>query len=357
MKIVIFAGGTGKRFWPASRIKAPKQFLPIVNDKPLVRLRYEILRTGFSDSDIFISTGKQYESEVKAILPELPEENFILEPEMRDTSPAVTLAVSYLNKKFPGKVVSIQWSDHLIKNPEVFIECLKESEEEVKKTKKTILVVVPARFPSPHRGYIEFAEPIREMNENLSLRKFVRFVEKPSKELAEKYIESGNYGWNPGYWTLLPDYYLKTVSETATETYKICQDIVNTDFSTEALEKFKTCEKTSADYAFAEYIKSDDALVMLTDMGWSDVGEWIAFKEALETSQEENVKVGNSFDLDSHDTLIYNTEPNKLIATIGLDGMVVVNTKDVVAIFHKHDNTRLKEFIKKLEEHGLENYL
>jgi mannose-1-phosphate guanylyltransferase len=356
MKIIIFAGGTGKRFWPVSRKKSPKQFLPIVNNKPLIRLRYDILLKGFSVNDIFISTGKVFEHEIKEILPEVPAENLILETEMRDTGPAVTLAITYVQSKFPDEVISIQWSDHLIKDEATFIESLKLSEKVVNEENKIVFLTVPARFPSPHRGYINFGEDIEKVNEKITFKKFIRFVEKPTKEVAIDYISSGAYGWNPGYWSLKGSTFLEITSRNHAKYVEVCRDIVANNFDSEISKQFAALEKISADYAFAEYVKSDEAVALLADFGWSDVGEWIAFKEALEESAEANVIKGNCYDYDSKDTLIYNTEETKLITTIGLQGMVVVNTADVIAVFSKDDNTRLKEFLKKFEEDGFGSY-
>jgi mannose-1-phosphate guanylyltransferase len=357
MKIIIFAGGTGKRFWPVSRKTSPKQFLPIVGDKPLVRLRYDILLKGFKKEDIFVSTGQQYKDEIKQIIPELDDDNLILEKEMRDTGPAVTLAVSYVHQKFPDEVISIQWSDHLIKDVDIFVQSLKFGEKTVIETNKIVFVTVPARFPSPHRGYINFAEEIDKVSDKTSLRKFVKFVEKPTKELAVKYIESKTYGWNTGYWIVKGEQFLDITKRSHPEYVEICREIVQSNFAPESVEKFSTLEKISADYAFAEFVKSDEALALLTEIGWSDVGEWIAFKEALEDSNDSNVTKGSTYDYMSKDTLVYNTEEGKLITTIGLDGMIVVNTPDIIAVFHKDDNTKIKEFLKKFEEDGFGEYL
>lgn len=357
MKIIIFAGGTGKRFWPASRKKAPKQFLPIIDNKPLLRHRYDILRQGFKNTDIFVSTGEMYKKEVKEILPELPAENLILEPEMRDTGPAVSLAINYLDSFYPNEIISIQWSDHLIKKPEIFIATLKEAEKLMGQNNKTTLIAVPARFPSPHRGYINFGKKEKELAKEIDLYEFIKFVEKPSKETAAKYIAEGSYGWNPGYFNLTANQFNSKLKEFKPDMYSIIMEIREQNFSLQALEKFKELEKISFDYIFAEHLKRDEAQVILTEINWSDVGEWIAFKEALEESNSANVVNGRSFDMDSKDTLIFNTEADKLIATIGLNGMIVVNTPDVLAVFHKDDNSKIKEFIKKMEENGLENYL
>jgi mannose-1-phosphate guanylyltransferase len=359
MKIVVFAGGTGKRFWPVSRKNSPKQFSPLITGKPLLRLRIELLLKGYKPEDIFISTGKKYEKEVKAIAPELPERNFILEPEMRDTGPAVTLAVAYINKLYPEELISIQWSDHLIKEADVFLESLNRSEIVLRDDSSigAVLVAVPARFPSPHRGYIHFGNEIEKVSDKITLYDFVEFKEKPTKEVAIEFIKDGKYGWNPGYWCLRAEYYLKKNKEHKPEMFETITKIVANDMKEPTLSEFNNVEKISADYAFAEYIKSNEAKVILTDMGWSDIGEWIALKEALEDSEESNVTKGNVIDLGSRDSIIYNLEDSKTISTIGLDGMVVVNTKDVIAIFHKEDNKRLKEFLDKLEKDGKEYYL
>lgn len=359
MKFIVFAGGTGKRFWPASRKSAPKQFMNVIGDKPLVKQRIDLLLKSFPAEDIFLSTGKQYEKEVREILSELPAENFILEPEMRDTGPAVALAVSHIYHKFGNVPTSIQWSDHQIKDSEVFIETLKHAENLLleKEKDKIIFISVPARFPSPHRGYIHFDKEINLFPHNISLRKFIEFNEKPTVEVAKQYMESGFYGWNPGYWNLNPETYLNILKTSDPKCYEVCKEIAESNFSQEALTKFTTIEKISADYQVAEYVKPEEALVLYAELGWSDVGEWIALKETLQSSDESIVTFGNVIDLDSKDSIIYNYDDSKLVSTINLEGMVIVNTKDAVAIFKKEDNTKLKEYLKKLEDQGYSQYL
>lgn len=353
MKIVIFAGGTGKRFWPVSRINNPKQFSPLISGKPLLRLRIEALMKGFKPEDIFISTGKKYEKEVMEIAPELPKENLILEPEMRDTGPAVTLAVAYIQEKYPEELVCIQWSDHLIKDETTFIASLKEGEKLIDEKTKAVFITVPARFPSPHRGYIKFGNEVSKVSSNITVYNFDSFKEKPDVETAEQYIKDGDYGWNPGYWIIDPTFYMATIQANKPQIYQVCSNIAQKGFESDVINDFSELEKISADYIFAEKVKSVEAKVLWTDMGWSDVGEWIALKEALQTDNESIVTKGNVKDLDSKDSIIYNLEDSKLISTIGLEGMVVVNTKDVIAIFSKDDNNRLKEYLGDLDEKWL----
>jgi len=358
MKIVIFAGGTGKRFWPASRISNPKQFQNVQGDKPLVRLAYEQLLEGIAQEDIYFCTGKTYEKEIKSILPEVSSENFIFDPVMRDTGPAVTLAVAYLNKKFPEDVVVIRWADNLIKDNKTYIDALIEAENQVKLNNKFVFIAVPARFASPHRGYLKFGKELQVFNNPKNiLKKFVRFVEKPSQEVAQEYLLSGEYAWNPGYWVIKPSAYLTKVAQTNKKIFNVCQEVVDSNFSEEAKNKYGQLEKISVDYVFAEKVFPDEALIIHSDMGWSDVGEWIALKEALEKNKDDVVTKGNVYPYQTKDSIIYNYEEGKMIATIGINGFVVVNTPDVIAIFPKEDNTKLKELLKNFEGTEYEKYL
>jgi mannose-1-phosphate guanylyltransferase len=154
-----------------------------------------------------------------------------------------------------------------------------------------------------------------------------------------------------------PQYYLKTVKAVDGNTFTICKEVIDTDFSKESCDKFSNLEKISADYLFAENVKAKDAVALLADIGWSDVGEWASLKEALQETEEDNVFRGKLEDLGSSDSIIYNLDDSKLISTIGLKGMVVVNTKDVIAIFPKEENNRLKEFLNKLNDKHKGKYL
>ena len=358
MKIIIFAGGSGKRFWPRSRKKSPKQFLDVVDNKPLVRIAFERLLGEFSIKDIFLSTGDRYSEEIKRILPEIPEENLIFEPDMRDTGPAVTLAVSYVHSKFQNDVVGVIWSDQLIKDSSTFIANLKEAESIVKETNKIIFIAVPARYASVNLGYIQFGKEYKQLsNPKIKCLEFKQFEEKPNQDVASQYLKSKSYCWNIGYWVFNAEAFLNKVSKTNKEIFLVCQEVIKNNFSQESKDKFSKLEKISADYIFAEKVFPSEALVLLTEIGWSDVGEWLSLKEALEEKPEANVIKGNVLDMDSKDSIIHNYEKEKLVATIGLNGFVVVNTKDVVAVFHKNDSVRLKEFLKKFEGTELEKYL
>ncbi len=359
MKHIIFAGGTGTRFWPASRKKSPKQFQSIIENKPLIRVKFEYLLRGFKAEDIFLSTGIAYKNEAEKIIPELPKENFIFEPDMRDTGPAVALAIAYVNAKHPNEIVSTQWADHFIKDPAIFNLALKSAEKLAKTSDKIVIIGVPPRMASPHRGYIKYGKKIKTVDNagKIVICEFLRFVEKPTLEVAQQYLKSGDYSWNPGYFVSKPNLIMDKYKTFAPEVYKTIMEIASQGFSDNSLRLFSVLEKISFDYVISENINKDEAIVLKVDMGWSDVGEWISLHETLAESAESVVTKGNVKDMDSNGTLIYNYEPKKLIATIRLKDMIVINTEDVVAIFHKDDNGKIKQFLKELELEGKTDYL
>lgn len=359
MKIIIFGGGTGKRFWPLSRKQSPKQFMSVIDEKPLISLKYSYLRLGFVPSDMYVSTGNEYRTEIQKLLPQIPEENFIFEPQMRDNGAAVLYATMYVTRNNPNEVVSIQWSDHYIKRPSVFVHALHEAEKLVLADGKSVVIGVPARFPSPHRGYIKYGEKIKSLDENnqITLNKFVQFVEKPTSEVAEEYVKSGDYAWNPAYLVTTGTAIIEKYRIHAPHMYTVIKEIADHNFSIESQETYLSVEKIGFDYIFSENLSPSEAYVINADMGWSDVGEWVALKETLEKSPQDTVVSGNVVDMGSRNTIIYNMDDTKLVSTINLKDMVVVNTKDVVAIFKKDDNGKLKEYLKLLEEQNLSQYL
>lgn len=359
MKVVIFAGGTGKRFWPASRKKSPKQFLNTIDNKPLVRLKYEYLRFGYEPEDILISTGIQYKEEVLSIFPELPPENFIFEPDMRDTGPAIALAVEYILSKFGDEVISLQWADHYIKDPHAFVEALRAGDQIVREENKTVIIGVPPRFASPHLGHIKFIKKKLAVDPEGKIVRadFAKFVEKPNMETAQEYMKSGVYLWNPGYLISKPGIILEKYRKYAPRIVEVVEKIAASNFSNESMAEFSSLDKVAFEYIFSENLEPNEATLLITEMGWSDVGEWVALWEALVKNQNGTVTQGNVADQESKNSLIFNYDQAKLLAAVGVDDLIIVNTPDAVAVISKKANGELKDFLKMLEETGLERYL
>ena len=208
LRIVIFAGGVGTRMWPLSRKSTPKQFEKIVGDKSTLQLSVERVRPEVEYKNIYISTGQQYVEIVRQQLPELPPENIIGEPEMRDVAPAVGYLMSILAKDDPWGPVAILWSDHLVEKVDRFKSAIQAGADYLRKHPNLFVFLgQKARFPNQNLGWIEHGEVI-ETIEGISLHKFVSWHYRPSQEKAREYHQSSTYSWNPGYFVVTPQFAL-----------------------------------------------------------------------------------------------------------------------------------------------------
>lgn len=349
MRIVIFAGGVGTRMWPLSRKSTPKQFEKIVGDKSTLQLAVERVRPEVDYSNIYISTGAQYVETVRAQLPELPKENVIGEPEMRDVGPAVGYLMSILAKKDPWGPVAILWSDHLVEHIDRFKDAISAGAQYVTENKENFVFIgQKARFANQNLGWIEHGEKITEIN-GIQLRKFVSWHYRPDLETAEKYYASPNYSWNPGYFVLAPQFVLDQYKKHAPDMYAglvKLQDSYETPNHLKVLgEVYPNLEKISFDDAVVTKTEPEKAVVLTVDLGWSDIGTWEALKEALQKTPAENLIKGNVATYETTNTVVYNFT-NQLVSTIGLEGMVVVATADVIMVAPQSKIPQIKKLIE-----------
>ena len=199
MKVMVFSGGSGTRMWPLSRQSLPKQFQNLVGETSMFQQMVSMVLSGFDSKDVFILTGKDFVDLVAKQVPEIPKENIIGEPEMRDTLAAVSFAAAYLEKKFPGETMAALWgADHIVREKETFVKALKAAEKLSNEENVIAKVDVHPTFPNVHLGYLEIGEKIREID-GFEVFEFIRHVEKPDHATAEKFLETGNYLWNTGY--------------------------------------------------------------------------------------------------------------------------------------------------------------
>ncbi|MCL4354477.1 sugar phosphate nucleotidyltransferase [Patescibacteria group bacterium] len=351
MKIVIFAGGVGTRLWPLSRKNTPKQFEKIIGDKSTLQLAVDRLQPDFKPEDIYISTGKKYENLVRSHLPQIPSENFILEPEMRDVGPAVGVAMGIIGKKHPNSPVAIIWSDHFVKKERRFREVLTFAEKLVSEEGDSIIFIGQrARFANQNLGWLEFGEEVKEIR-GTKIFRFKKLIYRPSLEDAEKFLKSQNYAWNPGYFVTTPSFILSQYEKFAPDIWKgimKIQDSVGKSNYEEVFEKiYPTFEKISFDNAILEKIDPQNVYVIAADLGWSDVGAWEALKEALEVTENENVTRGKVLIEDSSDNLVFNYT-DQLTVGIDLDKMLIINTDDVLLICSKNSVPKIKKLVESL---------
>ncbi len=357
MKAVIFAGGVGTRLWPLSRKKSPKQFEPIVGTKSTLQLAVERLLPEFRAEDIFISTGKQYVELVSEQLPFLPKENIIGEPSKKDNGPAVGFMMGYLAKRFPHESVIILWSDHLVKNVEIFKKIILTSGELVQKSQNRIVFIgQKPRFASDNLGWIESGKEAHH-EKGISFKHFSGFKYKPDADLAKKYFSNEAYCWNLGYFVSTPAFIYSLFKRFSPSIYEKCESILKESgshgFESTFAKYYGEMPEINFDNAVLEQLDAEIAYVVTADIGWSDVGAWEALKEALETHRDDNITKGRVLLEDSSDNLVYNYEDKKLVVGIDMSDILVINTGDVLLVAKKTSVSKIKKLVESFQ--GTEN--
>ena len=354
LKIVIFCGGTGTRIWPMSRREKPKQFQPLIGKKSMFRQTVERLLKGFEPESLFVITGEKYVSLVVEEAPEILPQNLIVEPEMRDTLAAVGLATVSILKRFPDAILATIWgADHLVKNEEIFIKALKTAYKVACQKKKIVNVDSRPIYPDVNLGYIEIGKVVDVVDE-FEVFEIIRHVEKPNLKLAQEFSKSFKFLWHVGYavWPgkSMLAFYKKHQFKTYQALLRI-QKALETNQEQETIEReYKKIPKTSLDYGILEKLKPGEQLDIPADLGWSDVGAWNILKDVSSDGRLANVVKGENIDIKSRDCLIYSLVDKKIIATIGLEGLVIVDTPDALLICKKEQASEVKKIISELQK-------
>lgn len=353
MKAVIFAGGVGTRMWPLSRERTPKQFERVIDNKSTLQLTIERLRPDFAWKDIYISTGARYISIVKKQLPKVPSSNIIGEPEMRDVAGAVGYLSAIIAKTLPDEPFVILWSDHLMEKVDVFRKVLRVGGEFIRRNKdKFLFIGQKPRFANQNLGWIETGKQVEKID-GFNIYQFKSWKYRPNIQLARQFFKSSHHVWNPGYWIVTPRFVLEQYRRFMPVMYKKIiklQQSFGTKEHKKQLEKiYPTFEKISFDDAILEKLEPKKAVVLAADFGWSDIGTWQALKEALQKSAIDNVTKGKVFLYEAEDNLVYNYT-NQLITAIEVNGLVVVNTDDVLLICSKESMKSIKKVVNKFKQ-------
>ncbi len=366
MRIVIFAGGTGRRLWPLSRKASPKQFEPILGEKSTVQLAVNRVLEAYGAENIFVSTNKRYQPLIREQLPELPPENVIGEPERRDLAPAVGMAMAHLAafsddaSDGASEPVAIVWGDNYMTQPEIFRELLASAERLIEQgTAKIIFIGETPRFANENLGWIELGEKEGKVNDR-PYYGFRSWKYRPPLAEAEEMFESGGYVWNTGYFVttigFVQELYNQHQPEMAAKLAEI-EAAIGTDEYEDVLNRvYPQMEVISFDDAILTHVATDEAVVLHGEMGWSDPGTLYALKEALAPSPEANVEEGLVVSEDSTDSLLLNYEKDKLLAVIGLEGIIVVNTEDALLVVPKDKIPQVKKLVNSLQGTDLEKY-
>lgn len=352
MNAVIFAGGVGTRLWPLSRKKSPKQFEKIIGNKSTLQLAADRLQPDFSWENVYVSTGRAYLPIVQAQLTKLPPNHAIGEPEVRDVGPAVGLMTAILAKTNPDEPMVILWSDHLVRKEALFRKILRAAGEIIaEQPGKIIFVAQKPRFASENLGWISYGKQVRRV-EDIAFHTFVDFQYRPDKATAENYLASGHHAWNLGYFVTTPRFLLTQYKRFVPNVYagleKIADAWGTAKFDAVLGSVYPLLEKISFDNAILEKLDPSQALVVSENIEWSDIGAWEALKEALQEAEEKNVTQGKVLLNDTQDSLVYNYT-DKLVVTIDLDDMLVVNTDDVVLVCKKGSVPKIKKLVESMK--------
>lgn len=359
---LVICGGGGTRLWPRSRNKTPKQFSRLFGKETLYQKTVKRLRGLVPPDRIYVvTTSKEYASEIKKETPNIPSKNIFWEPTRRNTAIACGLGTLIIYKRDPQAVVMNFWADHLVEKEEVFRKTEKVAAGIAFEKKTLVAIGIKPTWAHTGLGYIKAGDIFKKIN-GISVYKLEKFVEKPDQKTAQNFLKSGNYYWNSGMYVWQADFFLKALKKYASETYSALEKIGNAFGKKEFLKvmdsAYKKAPDISVDVAVSEKIKN--AFVIPADFGWNDVGDWSVIYELASKDKNGNAIIkfgqkGEFIGLEAKNNLIQFDD--QLIAVIGVEDLIIIDTTDVVLICKKKDAQKVKELVNLLKEKNKIKYL
>ena len=356
---VIMAGGGGTRLWPISRKESPKQLLPLLGKETLFQSTVARLEKLFPYERILVVTVDEQAREMKEQVPSIPKENYLIEPAPRGTASVVGLAAAVLGKRDPKAIMAIQTADHHIRNQDLFQYLLRTAFSVAEKGYLVTLGITPT-FPSTAYGYIQQGAAL-EGDYRYPVFEVKHFKEKPDEATAQKLLHSGDHSWNSGMFVWRVDAILNEMSRQMPELFKTVHEIAS---AWEMPEKDQVINKLwydlpsqTIDYGIMENAERV-AVLPAGGLGWSDVGSWDSLFEVLLPDMNGNVESNaRHLGLDTHNSLVYSVDDQRLIVTIGIDDTVVVDAGDVLLVCKTDQSQKVKEVVEHLKNHNQEKFL
>jgi len=354
---IIMAGGFGKRLWPLSSLKHPKQFLILDERESLLQASYRRASQFFGQENTYLAIRRELKEELFSQLPSLSPENLILEPEGRDTAPCIGLASMWIRKRKGDVPMVIFPADHIIGDEERFYKAISVAAQGAKKGFLVTIGIKPTR-PETSYGYLKIGDRLKMIDE-ISFFKVERFTEKPSYKKAKEFFEQGSFLWNAGIFAWKPSTILKEIKKYLPSLYQGLVKIekaLGTEEEEQVIEEvYPLLPKISIDYGVME--KTTKVVSVSGDFFWDDIGSWKALERIFPEDEQGNIIRGLVKEKDTSNCILINREKDKILGTIGVSNLIVINSKRGILIVSKEDVQKVKDLVDELlEKEGLKRY-
>jgi mannose-1-phosphate guanylyltransferase len=356
---VIMAGGVGSRFWPRSREKNPKQLLEIVGEGTMIQNTVKRLHGFVDEKNDFIVTNKLQKNAIIKQLPNVPVGNVIVEPVGRNTAPCIGLAALFIEKIDPKGIMIVLPADHIIANEPEFIRVLKSASQVAQITAGLVTIGIHPTHPETGYGYIQ-AKDKNEETQPVNIDgvfEVKTFAEKPNYPTAVKFLESGDFYWNSGMFIWRVDTILNEIHRSLPELHgqlnNLRPSIGTPQFEHHLETAYGIMRGISIDYGVME--KAQRVYVVKGDFGWNDLGSWDEVCRLSAKDENGNHSTGKVISVNSKNTYVHTTD--KLIATVGVDDLIIINTPDAILICKKNSSQDVKEIVDHLKRKQMNEYL
>ncbi len=356
---VIMAGGVGSRFWPRSREKNPKQLLEIVGEGSMIQNTVKRLKGFVEEKNIFVVTNKLHKHAIIKQLPNISVENIIVEPLGRNTAPCIGLAALFIDRLDPKGIMIVLPADHIIGNEPEFLRVLKTASQVVRITSGLVTIGIHPTHPETGYGYIQAKDRSEETQPvNIDdVFEVKTFAEKPNYATAIKFLESGDFYWNSGMFIWRVDTILNEIHRSLPELHGQLinlQPSIGTPLFEQNLETmYGMIRSISIDYGVME--KAQRVYVVKGDFGWNDLGSWDEVNRLSAKDENGNYIHGKVISINSKNTYVHTSD--KLVATVGVEDIIVINTPDAILVCKKGASQDVKEIIDHLKRKQMNDYL
>lgn len=356
---VIMAGGVGTRFWPRSRERSPKQFLEILGGGTMIENTLARFKPLVDQNDMFVVTNRLQAEIVRRLVPQIPSANVLAEPIGRNTAACIGLAALWINRVDPGGLMVVSPADHIVQNTDEFLRILKLALNVASEKDALVTIGIKPTHPETGYGYIQSAEEEIDRNEFRSqgVYRVKTFAEKPNLETAEKFLQSGDFLWNSGIFVWKASVILREIELHLPDLHEQLLDIGESIGSTvyeQTLEHaYRIIRAISIDYGIME--KAGNVFVVKGDFGWSDVGSWDEVVRLTPKDDAGNSIRGRTMLTDSKNN--YVDAGNKIVAAIGVEDLVIIDTDDALLICKKGRSQEVKEIVDFIRRKQMNEYL